>query len=447
MLAPILNRRAALMFGYTDADPSTEFVPLEIHPNCLERLREVVAKGLDEMTVENNKFIGPDWFGSLGAADRVLPQQGKLREALHAYISETPVEDFVFKTLSQELYETQTFDSKATIVKLSELQGYTDLEGIANRLLQEFTTLPWEYALSLPLPVEIGGALRAVRNYVISEEMRLVAPDDKPARDLKLSLDLETASSLRALAGVGSELRSPRWDPGTAHLQIYVKGFIGTYSLTTPAQDAIDYVKAFLGLGIALRLFRANESFRQQSPKTRLYVHRSVANKWIIERTVDLDPSLSEALTDLALDSLDGRVTWTERVLRKLRRAFSAGNQSKRLALAGQWLFDSYSGTNELLRFVQAAVVLEILLGDKAVSDLMGLGELLRNRCAYLISKTNEERETILEDFQEIYTVRSSIVHAGKKRLNSKELFLFYKLRSLCQLVISKEIELLEKGE
>jgi hypothetical protein len=58
---------------------------------------------------------------------------------------------------------------------------------------------------------------------------------------------------------------------------------------------------------------------------------------------------------------------------------------------------------------------MEILLGDKAASDLMGLGELLRNRCAYLISRNHAEREEILQDFKEIYAVRSHIVHAGKK--------------------------------
>jgi hypothetical protein len=419
------------------------------------------------MNVENNMFITSDWLGSLSAADQALPQRGNLRDALHAYISETPVDDFVFGILSRELHETQKYDSKAPTVKLSELPGYTDIQGIASRLIQDFQSLPWEYALSLPLPAEIGGALRTVQDRTISEEMRLPVPDGAfsieysptsgiEARDWGLSRVVENPSSpstLAAFAELSPERRPPIWDPATAHLQIYVKGFIGIFGPTTPAEDAIDYVKAFLGIGIALRLFRVKRIFHPLSPKTRMYVHRRVAGKWIIERTVDLDASLSDALNDLVLDNLDGTLTseseqarWAEQVLRKLRHAFAPGNRSKRLALAGQWLFDSYCGTNELLWFVQAAVVMEILLGDKTVSDLMGLGELLRNRCAYLVSRTSEERETILEDFQEIYRVRSNIVHAGKKRLNQEESRLFDKLRRLCRLVIFKEIELLEKG-
>jgi hypothetical protein len=96
---------------------------------------------------------------------------------------------------------------------------------------------------------------------------------------------------------------------------------------------------------------------------------------------------------------------------------------------------------------VQAAVVMEILLGEKAVSDLMGLGELLRNRCAYLIGRSHKEREDTLSDFKEIYEVRSKIVHSGKSRLNAKERVLFNKLQWMCRRVIQEEVARLEEDE
>lgn len=138
---------------------------------------------------------------------------------------------------------------------------------------------------------------------------------------------------------------------------------------------------------------------------------------------------------------------FAQTVLAQIAVILSAPEQAKRrIVLAAQWLFDSYCGTDELLSFVQAAVVMEILLGDKAVSDLMGLGELLRNRCAYLISTTYEERDTILRDFKAIYDVRSKIVHSGKKRLNMPERHLFAKLQWMCQRVIQTEVALLVKS-
>jgi hypothetical protein len=74
----------------------------------------------------------------------------------------------------------------------------------------------------------------------------------------------------------------------------------------------------------------------------------------------------------------------------------------------------------------------------------MGLSELLRNRCAYLIGKDQRQREEILDDFGRIYDVRSQIVHRGKSRLSREEQGLFYKLRWMCFRVVQEEIRLLE---
>jgi hypothetical protein len=77
--------------------------------------------------------------------------------------------------------------------------------------------------------------------------------------------------------------------------------------------------------------------------------------------------------------------------------------RGQKIALAARWLFDAYVGSNNLLSFVQIAVALEILLADKSFSDLMGIGEPLRNRCAYSISESHRERESMIRDFQKTY--------------------------------------------
>ena len=123
---------------------------------------------------------------------------------------------------------------------------------------------------------------------------------------------------------------------------------------------------------------------------------------------------------------------------------FSGGSKSELIVLASQWLFDSYTGSDELLNYVQAMVVLEILLGDKAVSDEIGLGRLLGNRCAYLIGTTYEQRADLLRRFNNIYAVRSEIIHRGKHRLNAKELGLFHDLHWMCRRVIQREVDLLK---
>jgi hypothetical protein len=88
-------------------------------------------------------------------------------------------------------------------------------------------------------------------------------------------------------------------------------------------------------------------------------------------------------------------------------------------------------------------IVLEILLGDKNISEEIGLGELLRNRLAYMVGSSHQDRTKLLEDFSSIYRVRSQIVHSGKHRLTVEERSLFWKLRWMCRRVMAKELELL----
>jgi hypothetical protein len=110
-------------------------------------------------------------------------------------------------------------------------------------------------------------------------------------------------------------------------------------------------------------------------------------------------------------------------------------------------LLDSCAGKNELLSFVQTAVALEILLGEEVKSDILGIGELLGNRCAYLIGKTHSQRKGILDDFKKSYDVRSRIVHRGKSRLALDERALFSKLQWMCKRVITEEIRLIVEDE
>ena len=155
----------------------------------------------------------------------------------------------------------------------------------------------------------------------------------------------------------------------------------------------------------ALRTLRVEHSYSTSTVKSRVYIHR-IIETWKVEDSIGLTDDVSKTLNNLNIDDLNGTLNSDDRkrlfiqdrfVL--LTKALSQGETSEKLRLAGRWLFDSYCGKNELLSFLQTTVCPEILLGDKAVSDLMGLSELLRNRCVYLIGKTHAQREEVLKNF------------------------------------------------
>jgi hypothetical protein len=212
-------------------------------------------------------------------------------------------------------------------------------------------------------------------------------------------------------------------------------------------------LRAFCGLGIALRLFKVTRKYTFSGPfgpkpSSHFIMHRQLSDhSWRFERQLNLGDEQSRALDSLELHQFEKNFDiegFTNYTLSKMRDVFSNGSKAAPIVLASEWFFNNHTGHDQLLSYVQAMVVLEILLGDKAASDEIGLGRLLSNRCAYLIGKTQDERAAILRDFDQIYAVRSEIVHRGKSRLTHDELALFYKLQWLCHRAIQKEIELLK---
>lgn len=185
-------------------------------------------------------------------------------------------------------------------------------------------------------------------------------------------------------------------------------------------------------------------------PEAVFYVHKAHGKGWEIDSKLNIDADISRVLHEIkshtmieGADSEARKHGLVELILEELAAVFSASKEAQAITLAGEWLLDSHGGRDARLNYVQAMVVLEVLLGDKADSDEIGLGKLLRNRCAYLIGASHQERASLLKDFDDIYEVRSQIVHRGMPQLSIRERVLFQKLHDICNRVIQREVDLL----
>jgi hypothetical protein len=424
---------------------------LNIHENCKQRLKQILLECLPSVVVKNKTFVDPMSTTALIPADSALPHTGDLHDRLDKYVGDRPVQEFVFEQLSRELDELGRYEENTTDENLTDLSQYADIEQTATRLIESLDSLPWNYTTTVALPLDFGTLFGShLNSFSFSSNLRIVIADEGFEERFPMSLNLKKGRQLL------STLRGDptKWEKNHAYLQMSNEGFVGYYGLTPPVADAICHLKAVCGLGIALGLFQIRPLYRRSFIKTKLIVHRQNDDSWAFERFVEMDTAPSEVLADLFLTQLDGRLDseekkldWMQQKLTQMRTVFASGPKGERISLGAQWLFDSSSGQNEFLSFIQAAVVMEILLGEKTATDLVGLGELLSNRCAYLIGKSRSDRDQILKDFRDIYAVRSQIVHSGKNRLDADEGKLFYKLRWLCQRVIFEEIQLLEKDQ
>jgi hypothetical protein len=274
-----------------------------------------------------------------------------------------------------------------------------------------------------------------------SDEFEVLFPtrSDNPRRNQFLS-----GNSLLSMRSADDS----SWIVGSTYLQIQVEGFAGHIGETMPLFNAEAALKAFCGLGMGLHLFKKSRVYRPVSPNVELLVHRQVDANWNIVRKFALSTSAAETFSDLVMENLGGEFPeeaqkeWIASRMNLVTVLLSQAGAAERVILGAQWLFDSYGGRNELLSFIQAMVVLEILFGEAADRTEIGLGELLRNRCAYMIGVSNEQRTEILKDFAEIYKIRSQIVHRGKARLSAKERALFSRLQWLCRRAIQEEVKL-----
>lgn len=382
-----------------------------------------------------------------------MPQRGNLHDLLQNYVGDTPLADFVIGILMRELEAEQKYTSENRLVPLVSIERYSDPMRVAQRLTDALKTLPWQYCLSIPLPPSISEGFRShLASYTLSDQICLITPDNAHTTAFPLISETETQDWSFPPSLATPFKIPPMWNNGAVYFQIKARGFISEFGLTAPLLKAVTTLREFYGLAIALRLIKFDKWSRVTAPSSEFYIHRELDHGWIFDRTYELDSSQADTLTKLSLHDLNGvldsdikRAGWLTKNLGLMKAVFSGDDRAQRLRLAAQWFFDSYCGSDELLQFVQSAIVVEILLGEKASSDLMGLSELLANRCAYLIASTHKERSEILKDFRSIYAVRSQIVHHGKSRLTLKEQVLTDKLRTICRRILRKEAELLQK--
>jgi hypothetical protein len=424
-------------------------MPIDLHPACKIRVVELIAAALPFIEVDNGKYLKrtSDAVSRLLVADEALPQRGAVHDSLMAYIDEYPILEFVHDTLTDEL-RNAAYAPESEGQRLSTIPGYENINAVASRLVDEFVSLPREYKLTFRLPNDLWPTLPLANSmHQLGPSMCLV----RSSAELSESFTLKSEKSSPNLGLLALLDTAPRWEEGALYLQMSAQGFIGGYGGTIPDLDARRSLRSFCGLGLALQLFGTNARYIQQTPRSTYFAHQKHReNEWLLRGGLELDDSLSRGLERLSMNTAAGWINsperqdlWSKRILDEMSGVYMSGVRSEPILLASQWFFDSATGSDPLLQYIQAMVVLEILLGDKATSKEIGLNELLRNRCAYLIGSSQEDRAELYKVFGEIYEVRSQIVHRGKHRLNMTERSLLSRLRRMCQRVIQKEVDLL----
>ncbi len=204
-----------------------------------------------------------------------------------------------------------------------------------------------------------------------------------------------------------------------------------------------------MGVCFALKLFKTKVIFDNVNYKASYFVHLMQNGKWNILDKKDVEQRHARIINNLVLGDIFSGAEDKKALLLYtfllLHNVYRERKNSEKLIRACQWYFESFCSTDELFSFLQIMMVMETILGDKDEAEKTGLTELLSNRCAYLISDSIKERDSIIKEFKQIYNIRSIIIHSGRNVFTQREKYLHKKLQWYCRRVILKEIELISK--
>jgi Apea-like HEPN len=420
-------------------------VTLILRPEIREQLINKLSDILSWVQVSNNWFPDHRVFSELAELEERLQKNAQFWERCDEFISDRPLADFFLEVLTDELKSSQKYDLATNKMPLSSFAEYRDTKAVAERLIKDFESLPREYECFVKLPLINLQEVLGEKQYVLSESLSLIFTDEQHNRTFPAApFDPPTREFKLFFFGPKDEEHKLNWLDYFPYFQVSVSGFIGGWEETSPLRRVSFLIRSFCGLALALRLIET--TFLTWPIEAYLAVYEKCESQWAPKKARTLPTGLVQGLERLRLHDRFSSSPMAKRsfkgVLEKLRLLFQGEKQNEKLLLAAQWYFDSYCGDSDLLAFVKATICLEILLGDKKLTDIIGLGKLMSNRCAYLISTTQKERDEVLAQFDGIYKTRSSIVHSGKDRLTNTERETLFTLRLLCSRVLRKEIEL-----
>lgn len=431
-------------------------MPIGLHVKLKEKLLGGLAEVLPTLEIIRGIALTSESQERLRTLDASLPTHGDIAEKLRRWISDQPLSDFLTGKINTALMSDKYEDGSHQ--PITALPGWSDVEARAGELIGQFDDLPEAYLVSISAPEGMEKYLEANKGQLrLSEAVRIALATESFSQEHPVSTGDEQrdhnvwdTTLLGGLLGSGS---SPYEWKG-AYLQIIKRGFLGRFIETATEHEIVGEFKALWGVQLALGIAQRRRSWSAYPTKRKLIVHRVVGEHLELMLRIELDAAASQLVGDMKFNDwvpgdhpLETKLGVYKLDFDKLDLIFGTSAEAERLRLAARWLFDSYATENELLAYVQAMVCLEIILGDASLLGEITLGELLRNRCAYLIGKTSVQRSEILRDFKEIYDVRSHIVHRGKSRMSAREREHYGKLVWYCKRCIQEELKLLEQAK
>lgn len=419
------------------------------------KLTDAFEKNLVLSITENlsDIKIGKDNILSLGQFDwanklyEELPEES--RKTIFRYCGENGLKYFLYHEVWSSLILEYGYGDIPRSRPLVEIQPFQNTVGYARQLVTTLSSIPRRYratfalprAFSTPLELEFPSPMQLSDQMMICRGSDL--PQPFPTESSNPNIDQYLFSDF-----ISSSPSDRDIDQDRLYISMILLGYGSHNHVSQLERNFEDTVKAFYGACFAAGIL-SNKYTSEKDGNQWVIFHDESGERSIIS-TESVDQDIREGTrnaSSFAFAQISKTDIWQKLgiIMPEISTVFQDNAHSRRLFTACIWHYRATVTRRALDKLLEATIAIEVLLGDRSSAEGLGLTNLLGNRCAFLLGRSPSHREQIIKDFSRVYMLRSSVVHAGKLKLEEGENEIVKKGVQLCGEIIAREMRIAAK--
>lgn len=425
---------------------------MKLSDTSLNSLRIALLEALPAAKLFRDGGVFISGFETLIAKQSIFTDNEK--DILEKYLDDGGIRYCIEQYISNELFKDGYKGKSETTI--GDYFGHEGMLNLTKRIAEYISSLPNTYVIITELPPELSKALRCTGLKIkLSDRISIVSEDRLPSEVFNSSLTFLSNDEINGFPGDQQIILpiSERRDFDEQHIDPYspiyfeykCSGLITDDFSSKLFRDFYDELRAFYGIMNSVGLLGGVSYREPHKIQNSAYAFLNNLSSGVISSIesnpkdiIDASRSTVSAVTQEWLANAADK----EKFFDPAVRIFSSNDL--RLRTASVWMLRANQSTRPLDRLLEAAIVIEVLLGDRSTSDRIGLSKLMANRCAYALGKTVNEREQIIKDFDQFYNIRSQIVHTGRYQVSKADQDVIRKGVNLATRILRHEFNLLK---
>jgi hypothetical protein len=413
-----------------------------VHPKAIQKIEKKIKGSLINCYIKDSRPQYESFTPHVESLEKeILKHTRKWMDLFDVF--------FIFYEFVYEAIENKTANGKKLEGNLWDILGEEEGQKLTESIKNYIISIPRTYDIYIPFP-NISESLPKSIN--LSNDISLIVFVDK---------EEIPGGYQKGIRGIFSE----QLELNKLYYKQRLNGYCGRQLENISLKRAVNNFKILLHQGIYKKLFKLSPVDKARVGLQGMMAHYQVPKVNVSSvditgdsnklKTAELPLDFSILLDNISFDFENVLLAKAKEIgqlaiaidtyLKKAIELIECDDEeSKRVKASIQWCFDSHIARNKTLAFLQVCIGLEALLGDDSPTG--SLTATLADRCSYLISPDIKGRKQIKKDFEDLYEVRSKLVHGNVLELDSSQNWYLNWGRKILEYAIAKEIEHLTLG-